>query len=219
MTPRQLPLDLGHVVAYADSDFLVAPCNETARGWVARWPDWPDFALAVAGPADCGKTHLAHILLNQAGGTLVAAADLRVDSVPALAGLAGAVIIEDADRGVDETALFHLYNLRREAGSMLLLTGRAAPARWALRLPDLHSRLATVPVATIGAPDDQLLRAVLLKLFADRQIRIAPDLLDYVATRMERSFAAAHDLVATIDRHALASGRAVTVALVRPLLD
>jgi len=128
------------------------------------------------------------------------------------------VVVEDADRGVDEAAMFHLYNLLRETGRTLLVTGREAPARWGLRLPDLRSRLSSIPAVGILAPDDGLLQSLLLKLFADRQLRVGPDVLAYVLLRMERSFDAARALVAAIDAAALARQRPVTVPLVREVM-
>lgn len=214
----QIPLDFGHRPAFTAADFLVADSNALAHGWIERWPGWPNFALALHGPAGCGKTHLAHLFCERSAGVLIRAKDLGVEEVPALADHA-AVVVEDADRGVDPQALFHLYNLVRENGHALLLTGRDAPARWAIDLPDLRSRLATVPVAAIRAPDDGLLEALLLKLFADRQLRIGPDVLTFLLTRMERSFDAARVLVAAIDNAALARQKAVTVPLVREVIS
>lgn len=213
----QLPLDFGHVPAFTEADFLTAASNAEAHGWIVRWPAWSFFALGIAGPAGSGKSHLAHVFRTRSGAATVAAAELAVDSVPDLAEYA-AVVVEDADRGVDEAALFHLYNLLREAGRFLLLTGRAAPARWGVALPDLRSRLAAMPVASIGAPDDGLLEALLLKLFADRQLRVGPDVLAFMLPRMERSFAAARALVGAIDDAALARQRPVTVPLVRAVM-
>lgn len=213
----QLIFDLTRPPAYSAADFLPAPCNEEAMGWIDRWPDWPGFALALTGPAACGKSHLAHIFAGKSGSAVVPAADLTPDNIPDIAGDHG-VVVEDADRGVDETALFHLFNLQKEQGRALLLTGRDAPNRWTVALPDLRSRLATLPVASIGSPDDFLLEALLVKLFADRQLRIGPDVIAYALPRIDRSFAAIHDLVEKLDKAALEGGRAVTVPLVRTVL-
>lgn len=213
----QIPLDFGHVPAFSEADFLVAESNAEAHGWVMRWPNWPGFALALCGPEGCGKSHLAHVFRDRSGGVLIAAGALAVEDVPTLADRPS-VVVEDAERGVDETALFHLYNLVRERRGFLLLTGRSAPARWALSLPDLRSRLATVPVAAVRPPDDGLLEALLLKLFADRQLRIGPDVLSFLLPRMERTFAGARALVEAIDVAALSRQRPVTVPLVREVL-
>ncbi len=197
--PAQLALDLGHRPALGREDFLVAPCNEDAVAWIDRWPDWPGPALVIHGPAGCGKTHLAQVWRARAGA--------GEDSV-----------IEDADRPGDDVALFHLFNRRAEDGGHLLLTARTPPARWRDRLPDLVSRLAAVPTVEIGPPDDILVTQVLVKLFADRQIEVGPEVVSYLVTHMERSFDAARELVAAADTAALAGKRAVTVPLVREVL-
>lgn len=216
--PLQIPLDFGHVPAYSQDDFLVAASNEQAHAWLSRWPDWPHFALGLWGPAGCGKTHLAHVFVARTGGVLIPARGLCVDGVPSLAEYP-AVVVEDADRSVNEHALFHLYNLLKENGRSLLVTGRDAPARWKIALPDLRSRLSAIPVVAISAPDDGLLQALLLKLFADRQLRVGPDVLAYVLSRMERSFDAARALVAAVDAQAMARQRPVTVPLVREVMS
>ncbi len=152
MSEAQLPLDLGHRPALSEGDFLVAPCNAEAHAWLERWPDWPGPASVIFGPAECGKTHLAHLFAARSGAVTVAAADLTVADPPRLLGQARAVVVEDCDRAggnLDEAALFHLINLAKEAGGFLLLTGREAPARWAVRLPDLRSRLNAMPALAI----------------------------------------------------------------------
>ncbi len=214
---KQLSFDLSRPPAHSAADFLPAPCNEAAMGWIERWPDWPGFALAVSGPAASGKSHLAHIFAAKSASLMVPAAVLTPDNIPEISGDHG-VVVEDADRGVDETALFHLFNVQKEQNRPLLLTGREPPNRWKIALPDLRSRLATLPVAEIGSPDDHLLEALLVKLFADRQLRVGPDVVGYVLPRIDRSFAAVHALVETLDKAALEAGRAVTIPLVRGLL-
>lgn len=215
---RQLPLDLGHRPALGHDDFLVAPSNSEAVGWLDRWPQWPGHALAVYGPAGCGKTHLAHVWQAQSSAHRIAASELWVEDVAELAADSGAVVIEDADAGVQETALLHLFNLLKETGGSLLLTGRLPPSRWPVGLPDLKSRLTAMPLTEVLPPDDLLLQALLVKLFHDRQLGVEHDVIGYLVARMERSFEAARRLVERIDREALAAGRRVTVPFIRNLL-
>ena len=215
----QLPLDLGHPTALSAGDFLVAPCNAEAHAWLARWRDWPGPASVIFGPAGCGKTHLAHLFAAATGAGSIIAADLGIDDPPRLLD-AAALVVEDCDQGgLDETALFHLINLARENGRFLLLTGRQPPSRWTVALPDLRSRLLAMTALAIGAPDDQVLAALLVKLFADRQLKVGEEVVAYLLGRMERSFAAAARLVDRLDRAALAGHRAVTVPLARAVLD
>ena len=211
MSEAQLPLDLGHRTALSDGDFLVAPCNAEAHAWLERWPRWPGPASVIFGPAQCGKTHLASLFAGRSGAVTLAAAGLTVADPPLLLARSRVVVVEDCDRGhLDETALFHLINLVKESGGFLLLTGREAPARWVIGLPDLRSRLNAMPALAIGAPDDEILAAVLVKLFADRQVKVGEELVTYLLGRMERSFAAAAALVGRLD---------VTVPLARSVLE
>lgn len=222
MSETQLALDLGHRPALGRDDFLVAPCNAEAVAWLERWPDWPAHALAVFGPPASGKSHLLAAFASHHGlGQVVSVAggDLTVDSVPKLVVHASVVMVDDLDRLADETALFHLWNLTKETGRWLLLAGRNAPARLRVRLPDLASRLAATPAVGIGAPDDSLLAAILVKQFADRQLRVGEDVVTYVLGRMERSFAAARQVVEALDSASLARRRAITVPLARAVLE
>lgn len=213
--PRQLPLDLGHRPAFGREDFLVGPGNAEAVGWIDRYPDWPGYGLAIAGAAGCGKSHLAQVFAGRAGAVLLAPADLD----PARVGAGSAYVIDDADSVKDERTLFHMLNAVKEQGAHVLLTGRDAPARWPVALPDLASRLAALPVVRIAAPDDAMLEAVLVKMFADRQLAVAPDVIAYLLRHMDRSVAALRDLVARADAASLADRRPVTVPLVRELLS
>lgn len=213
MKGRQLTLDLGFRPALGREDFFVAASNREAVGWIDRWPEWPAPGLLVHGPAGCGKTHLAHVFQARAGAHLIALPALH--DVPE--GIAP-LVVEDADRGVDEEALLHLYNAAHEARRALFLTARQPAARWGLRLPDLRSRLVAMPAVGIAPPDDDLLARVLVKHFSDRQVTVDDEVIGYLLVRMERSFEAARDIAEALDAVALAEGRAISVALVREVL-
>ncbi|MFL9823244.1 chromosomal replication initiator DnaA [Rhodoplanes sp. SY1] len=210
--PGQLALGLEHPESFSRDDFLESPSNAAALGLVDRWPDWPARGLVVAGPVGTGKSHLAAIWAERAGARVLPAAALTEAGVPEALS-AGALALDDVAPGVDEVALFHLLNLARAQGTFLVLTAETPPAGWTLRLPDLHSRLRAMPVVQIEAPDATLLRAVLVKLFADRQLVVDEGLLTYVERRIERSLAAARAVVAALDQEGLRRKRPVTRAL------
>jgi chromosomal replication initiation ATPase DnaA len=211
--PRQLAFDLPVDSRHGVEDFLIGPSNEAAYGLVEAWPQWPDAWLRLIGPEGAGKTHLAAIWAKAAHAWTVGVAEVTAASVPHLVS-GGALVVEDCDQGVaDEPALFHLMNAIKAKGGFLLLTARTAPDQWGLKVPDLLSRLRLAPHATIEPPDDALLRAVLVKLFIDRQLIVDAGIIEMLAQRMERSFAAARKLVDALDRLSLERGRRVT----RPL--
>src|SRR5262249_55030838 len=189
--PRQLSLPLGHQASFDRADFLCGPGNEAALALIDRWTDWPVRAIALIGPEGSGKSHLAAIWAKAAGARVITSRAIDASSVPhVLSG--GALAIEDADRGeFDEAALFHLLNLAREQLAYVLITARKTPASWPTRLPDLVSRLRALPVVTLDPPDDALLAAVLVKLFADRQLAVDERLIEFLVRHIERSFAAA----------------------------
>lgn len=234
MAARQIALDFGQRPALGADDFLVADSNREVVAWLDRWPDWPAPALTIHGPAGSGKTHLAQVWRAQvaagrAGGGAAGPAPMIAGAALAQALpedlLAGACccVVEDAHAAVAgdaarEQGLFHLYNRLAEAGGHMLLTGRTAPAGWPIGLPDLRSRLLAAPTAALSAPDDALISAVLVKLFADRQLRVGPGVVDFLLRRMERSFAGAGEIVAAIDAAALDRRRNITVPLVREVL-
>jgi chromosomal replication initiation ATPase DnaA len=213
LPPRQLAFALGHHTSFAREDFLEGPPNRAALAMVERWPDWPDRMLVVMGPEGSGKSHLAAIWAEAAGARFLAARALG-EANPAGALSTGALVIENvAAETVDERAMFHLINLAREQGAFILMTATAAPSSWVLKVPDLASRLRALPVVELGPPDDALLRAVLVKLFADRQLAVDESLLTYLLKRIDRSFAAVRAAVELLDREALRLGRPVTRAL------
>lgn len=215
--PAQLVLDLPTRTALGREDFFEAPSNGLAVARIDGWRDWPQGRLLLLGPEGAGKSHLAAVWAEQAGGTILGARSLA--SLPE----GGPVAIEDIDRiagdKAAETLLFHAFNQLTAEGRALLLTSGTEIARARFVLPDLVSRLQATDMAPLAAPDEALLSAILLKLFRDRQLNVTDDVISYITDRMERSFGAACALVADLDRRALAGRQAITKPLVRQALQ
>lgn len=214
----QLPLDLEFRPALGRADFLVAPCNEAAVAWLDRWPQWPGPALALYGPASSGKSHLAEVWRARSGAMPIDSRAMSSARVPHLLGAAKTAVVDDGDRA-DEEALLHLYNFLSERQGSLLLVAREPPSRWGIGLADLRSRLLAAPAVSVGKPDEAVLGALLVKLFADRQLDIGEEVISYLLLHIERSFAAAQEAVGELDAASLAERRAVTVPLARQVLS
>ena len=214
----QLSFDFGHRPSLRGEDFLIAPCNREAVAWIDRWPDWPSPALAVFGPAGCGKTHLTRVWQARSGAPEINLEMLCGSDPPALLRGAKCCVVEDVGAGLDDAkssrAFLHLFNLVAETRGHMLLTAAAPPSRWPVRFADLRSRLAAIPAVAVGAPDDALIGALIVKLFTDRQLKVGDEVVRYMLARMDRSFDAARRLVAAIDAAALSRRRNVTVPLV-----
>ena len=219
--PEQLGFDLPGITALERADFLVAPSNAVAVALIEAWQDWSPRKLVVCGPEGSGKTHLTHVWANMCGARILPAKSLAEVDVPEVS--RGDVAVEDvsdiANDPVTQTALFHLHNLVLAEGNALLMTGVGEPKHWGLTLPDLASRVEGTQTAVMHSPDDALLAAVIAKLLADRQLTPRPDLIPYLVSRIDRSFAAARDIVARLDAASLALKRPVTRALAAALLD
>ncbi len=203
MTARanQIPLHFPHQPAMTREDFLVSDSNREALAWIDRAPAWNAPALYIYGPEGSGKTHLASIWKARFPDATL------IENIETIAG----------NRPQEET-LFHLYNRLRQVPGSILLTGSLPLAMTKFAIPDLASRLRACPQVALGLPDEHLLRALLVKLFSDRQMRIDVAVIEYAITRMERSFADARTLVAQLDHMSLTEKRSVTPAMVRQML-
>ena len=218
LPPRQLAFALPHAESLTRDNFLEGAGNAAGLALVDAWPEWPARTMFLVGPDGSGKSHLAAIWAEQSGARSLSAQALDIAAVPrALA--TGALVLEDlSPTAFDERALFHLLNLARQDEAYILITAREAPATMPVALSDLRSRLRACPVVTLLPPDDQLFRALIVKLAADRQLTIDEAVVSYRATRIERSYAAARHTVALLDNESLRLGRPVTRALAAELL-
>lgn len=215
--PRQLALALPQIESFAREDFFESPANAAALALVDAWPDWPSRIVALIGQEGTGKSHLAAIWSAAAGARFLSGKALSLASVPAALST-GALVVENLTLSqFDQRALFHLFNMVQEQNAFVLITATTHPASWPIGIPDLASRLRALPVVELSAPDDPLLRAVLVKLMADRQISVDEGLVAYLLSRLERSIGAVRQAVEWLDRESLRQKRPVTRALAAEL--
>ncbi len=216
--PRQLALALPHAESLTRDNFLEGPANEAGLALIDAWPEWPSGTMLLTGPEGSGKSHLAAIWAETAGARSTSAHTLSPVNIPA-ALATGALVVEDlTPGGFDERALFHLLNLAREDQAYVLITARLSPSAFEIELRDLRSRLRALPAVCLLEPDDQLLRALIVKFCADRQLAVDESVVGYLTSRTERSYAAVRRAVELLDRESLRLGRPVTRALAAELL-
>jgi len=216
--PRQLAFALPHAESLSRDNFLEGPANAAALALVDGWPEWPNRTMLLAGPEGSGKSHLAAIWAEQAGARATSAHALTAANVPAELAT-GALVVEDLRAAsFDERALFHLLNLAREEEAYILITARELPSALEIELRDLRSRLRALPVVSLQPPDDHLFRALIVKFCADRQLAVDEQVVSYLSTRLERSYAAARRAIELLDAEGLRQGRPVTRALAAELL-
>lgn len=214
---QQMSFDWPTGVALGPDDFFVSEANAKAFAMLQEPQHWPEGKLVIAGPDGCGKSHLARIFQAANSAELLRAAEIMEET----RSTANVVIIEDMENlpKAGEEAVFHIHNNLRSTQGTLLLTAKSPPSRWPITLPDLASRMQATTLMTITSPDDALLQALLMKLFADRGISPKPDLVGYLGKRIERSYAAAAAIVKELDETALATGDKINRQLAKRLLD
>jgi chromosomal replication initiation ATPase DnaA len=221
LAPRQPVLALDHAISFAREDFLEGPSNAKALALITRWPEWPDRLVVLVGPEGSGKSHRAAIWARASGARILSAKHLGDADLPSEFAT-GALVVEDLEAEAlqdlnQQRALFHLINLAREERADVLFTARVTPASFAVNIRDLASRLKVLPAVALAAPDDALLRALIVKLAADRQLAVDETLVNYLANRIERTFTGVHAAVKQLDEEALRQHRPVTRALAAEL--
>lgn len=220
---QQLPIDFAHKPFYERQDFMVAKSNLEAVKLVDEWPNWSNFAVCLYGHEGSGKTHLAHIFIDNVYKKtgihykipIIRAKDIKLETIYRLFEENKCLVVEELDEKINEEALFHLYNLYRNEGGFILFTALKPPARMKFKLADLQSRLNSIPAVEIKEPDSDLLSAVIVKLFSDRQVNVSPDIVNYIINNAQRSFAYIKKLISEIDNISISKKRAISIPIIK----
>ncbi len=217
MSAKQTVLNLQLAPTYHAGDFFPSKSNEEACLWVDRWPQWSMHALIIYGPEGCGKTHLAHMWAEKACARLLSPKEWKNFDLGRWNEQPQSIVLDNLNPPVDQNDLLHLYNLVKEQQQFLLITTKTHPKSWELSLADLSSRLNATPAVAILPPDDELLKAIIIKMFADQQVTVPANVVDYILPRINRSFEGVKKLVQDINTHALTTQRKITIPLVREI--
>lgn len=175
--------------------FVVTMSNEGALRTLDAWNRSNEPLLVICGPKGSGKSHLASILEQEAGENIS--------------------VIDDASVFGSAAEIFHKVEKVREEGGRIVVAGRGDPKEWAAGLKDLETRLSAAPRITLVEPDEALLRAVIVKVFKDRQLRTREAIADYAAPRLPKTFAAAQAFVAALDALSIERGQPIGLKLAR----
>ncbi len=217
MKTTQYPLALTTPTAYDKANFLVTPTHAAALAMIDAWPAWTDNLLLIVGQPASGKTHLGHIWAEQSHAQWLTPAALDNRCIEGLRPRC-AYILEDLPAAIPDTLLFHFMNRVREVGAYALLLAASDPVHWPQQLPDVQSRLKSLPRATIGAPEDGLIMALMVKAFADAQVHVEDDVVQYLLPRVERSFVGVQRVLHPLIQRAYAEQRAITIPLAKQVL-
>lgn len=189
-----LPLDWS-AGGMNDGPFIVGPSNEDAVRYLHHVSSWPVRIAVLVGPEGSGRSSMGRLFARETGGRVI-----------------------DGAESVSEEDMFHAWNSAQASGTPLLIIAQKSPADWGIKLPDLASRLAAVPVLRIGEPDEALARDLIEALFAQRGMIISPEITSYIVPRMERSYDVIHRIVAALDEASLETGRRLGIRLTRETL-
>jgi chromosomal replication initiation ATPase DnaA len=208
--------DFGFAEDIRNENFIVSSSNFQAFSYIEKWPAWDAKILLIYGPKASGKSNLAQIWQRKSGAKYISAADIYSNNYV----LSNNHILEDIEKVHDEAALLHFFNSVKEMNKgYLLLSANSHPLNLGVRLPDLRSRLSAVPSAGVSDPDDDLLRAIFLKEFTDRQLKVDMDVINYLITRIERSFEQLYKTVEMLDKQALKEKKNITIPFARKMME
>jgi chromosomal replication initiation ATPase DnaA len=198
---------------------VVTDANRDAARLIMDWRAWPSGALALVGPRGSGKTHLALAWALEAGARQVSPRAASEDAAAIFREAGGRILIDEADRGANEGALWRVLDLAKSEGGAVLLAGVEPPSAWDCASPDLRSRLAAMAVARLKEPDEALMEVVLRRLCREQFIHLSDDAARYLARRLPRTFAAAYSLAAALDADLAKGAKPVAVPAARRALE
>ena len=218
---KQLYFEMPNKTALGIEDYIITDSNNFAFDLIIKMVKGEiNFGL-ISGPPYSGKTHLSKILIKNASNYKALYIDRDYQNILDKFESSDILILENIDKvkyDKSEQDLFHIINLVKENNKKLLMTSRKRISEIDLNLEDLKSRLNSILEAKIKEPDDELMRLILVKIFNDKQLKINPNIIDFLVSRLERSYESINLFIEKIDKFSLEKGKKITIPLINDLL-
>ena len=214
---NQLLLNFKHKQNFNYNDFYVGKSNYYAFQILEKWPKWEKNILNICGEKYSGKTHLSNIFLNKNGGIKINEKEIS-DEIFKKFKLYENIIIDNYNNKVDEKLIYSIFNLVDQDNKYLIINSINPINKIDFKLNDLKSRSKNCLFAKIENPDDELMFAIILKSFSDRQIQIDKKLIDFIIKRIDRSYGKIADFIYKVDELSLKKKKAIDLKTIKEIL-
>jgi chromosomal replication initiation ATPase DnaA len=217
-SPKQYTLPLIQQPDFTSYSYFVSESNQGAYQLVELWPNWSFKCYVICGPKGYGKTHLGHILKDLTDGIFIKAEDITTEILETIRP-SQCYIVDDVQLIKQSRLLFHFYNLTVEKGCAVVYLSDVPPSQRDMGLPDLNSRLRSLPVIELPQPDDNLCRAIIKKVFLDLQVSVADEVVEYMLAHMSRSLKDIHCLIQCLNQKSMELKRNITIPFIKSILN
>ncbi len=214
---NQLLLELDYKSNFNEHDFYLSKSNSNAFNLINKWPSWEKKILNISGEKFSGKTHLANIFKLKSKAFLINGDSIN-NSIFKILKLHECIIIDDFEKCKKEQILYSIFNLIDQDNKYLLINSIKPINKMVFNLPDLASRSKNCLYAEIENPDDELLFAIILKNFSDRQIKIEKKIIDFIINRIDRSYSKIDEFIYKIDELSLKKKKPINFKTIKEIL-
>mgnify|MGYP001163701816 CR=1 FL=1 len=215
---KQKLLDLGLNESFDENDYFVSKSNFFAKKIIETWPKWEKKIVNLTGEKFSGKTHLSTIFKIKSNALYLYGSNIDDQTLKKIK-LSNNIIIEDLDESFDEKLLYSIFNLVDQDNKYLLISSIKPLVKMKFSLPDLVSRLKNCIIAKIDQPDDDLIYAIILKSFSDRQIKLDSKIIDYIIKRIARSYSKTQEFIYKIDELSLKKKKSISFKIIKEIIS
>ena len=214
---NQLLLNFEYKQNFKDEDFYVSNSNYYAFNLINSWPKWEKNILNICGEKYSGKTHLSNIFLKKFKGIKIDANSFENKNLKEIK-IYENIILDNLGQNVDERLIYSLFNIIDQDNKYLIINSLIPVSKISFKLEDLRSRTKNCLVAKIDKPEDDLMFALILKNFSDRQITIDKKLIDFIIKRVDRSYGKIFEFIYKIDEISLKRKKSIDFKIIKEVL-
>ncbi len=214
---NQLLLNFNFKKSFNDHDYYVSGSNFFAFNLIDKWPKWEKRILNIYGENFSGKTHLANIFKLKTSALYLCENDLNNETFRKIK-LYESIIIDEFSNKIDENLIYSIFNMVDQDSKYLLINTKVPLSEIKFKLPDLISRSKNSLQAKIEPPDDELIFAIILKNFSDRQIKLEKEIIEFIVNRIERSYSKISEFIYKVDELSLKKKKPINLKTIKEIL-